>query len=125
MSPTEGATRRVLIVEDNSSLARVVTELLRLEGFHVEMSSDGLSALSLFAERGPFDLVLCDVLLPGMHGKDVAAKIRRDHPTTGIILWSGSSHDADTLGLPDVRVLQKPLDADQLLTAVAEVLGGG
>jgi len=125
MSPTEGTARRVLIVEDNPSLARVVTELLRLEGFHVETSSDGLSALSLFTERGPFDLVLCDVLLPGMHGKDVAATILREHPRTGIILWSGSSHDAEALGLPEVRVLQKPLDADQLLSAVAEVLAGG
>ena len=124
MSTTEGAPRRVLIVEDNPSLARVVTELLRLEGFHVETSNDGLAALSLFSERGPFDLVLCDVLLPGMHGKDVAAAILRDHPRTGIILWSGSSTDADALGLPAVRVLQKPLDADQLLNAVAEVLAG-
>lgn len=124
MSSTEGAPRRVLIVEDNPSLARVVTELLRLEGFDVETSNDGLAALSLFSERGPFDLVLCDVLLPGMHGKDVAATILRDHPRTGIILWSGSSTDADALGLPAVRVLQKPLDADQLLHAVAEVLAG-
>lgn len=124
MSSTEGAPRRVLIVEDNPSLARVVTELLRLEGFDVETSNDGLAALSLFSERGPFDLVLCDVLLPGMHGKDVAAAILRDHPRTGIILWSGSSTDADALGLPAVRVLQKPLDADQLLHAVAEVLAG-
>lgn len=125
MSTTEATARRVLIVEDNPSLARVVSELLRLEGFLVETTNDGTTALTIFVEQGPFDLVLCDVFLPGMHGKDVAATILRDHPRTGIILWSGTSTDAAALGLPEIRVLQKPLDADQLLTAVAEVLGVG
>lgn len=123
MTTTEGSPRRVLIVEDNPSLARVVSELLRLEGFHVETSNDGLAALQLFTERGPFDLVLCDVLLPGLHGKDVAQRILAEHPRTGVILWSGGSTDPEAIGLPEVRILQKPLDADQLLTAVSEVLG--
>ncbi len=126
MSSTEGtsgpAARRVLIVEDNPSLARVLTELLKLEGFHVETSNDGQRALTHFTERGPFDLVLCDVLLPGMRGTEVAHAILRDYPRTGVILWSGHPTDAVSEGLPQIRVLQKPIDADQLLSAVQEVL---
>ena len=126
MTSPEGTTgaraRRVLIVEDNASLARVLTELLKLEGFHVETSNDGQRALTLFEENGPFDLVLCDVLLPGLHGPDVAECILRDHPRTGIILWSGQPTDLIGDLAPQIRVLQKPIDADQLLATVADVL---
>ena len=119
---TSRAARSVLIVEDNASLARVLTELLKLEGFRVETSNDGQRALTLFEEQGPFDLVLCDVLLPGLRGTDVAETILRDHPRTGVILWSGQPTEALSEEMPQIRVLQKPIDAEQLLAAVADVL---
>jgi DNA-binding NtrC family response regulator len=129
MRTAEGTSRpadkhRLLVVDDNALLARVITELFSIEGFQVEIATDGDAALACFRERGPFDVVICDVLLPGMRGTDVAHAILREHPGTGFILWSGQPAEA-VLGegdIPRARFVQKPLDAQQLLRLVAEVL---
>ena len=70
-----GGSIRVLVVEDEESYRQALSSGLRQEGFEVEVAPDGIEALRLFAERPP-DIVLLDMLLPGMHGMEVCRRMR-------------------------------------------------
>lgn len=70
-----GGSIRVLVVEDEESYRQALSSGLRQEGFEVEVAPDGMEALRLFAERPP-DIVLLDMLLPGMHGMEVCRRMR-------------------------------------------------
>ncbi|MBV8463503.1 MAG: response regulator, partial [Acidimicrobiales bacterium] len=65
----------VLVVEDEESYREALVAGLRLEGFEVEVAADGYEALDL-VERTAFDIVLLDMLLPGMHGIEVCRRMR-------------------------------------------------
>src|SRR5450759_325145 len=66
---------RVLVVEDEESYRQGLASGLRREGFEVEVASDGAEGLRLFCEQPP-DIVLLDMLLPGMHGIEVCRRMR-------------------------------------------------
>ena len=66
---------RVLIVEDEDSLADPLAFLLRKEGFEVDVAGDGPTALQSFESEGA-DIVLLDLMLPGMSGTDVCKRLR-------------------------------------------------
>jgi two-component system response regulator RegX3 len=70
-----GEKTRVLVVEDEESYREALSSGLRLEGFGVDVAPDGQEALRLFADRPP-DIVLLDMLLPGMHGIEVCRRMR-------------------------------------------------
>ena len=70
-----GESIRVLVVEDEESYRQALSSGLRREGFDVDVAPDGIEALRLFAERPP-DIVLLDMLLPGMHGMEVCRRMR-------------------------------------------------
>jgi two-component system, OmpR family, response regulator RegX3 len=70
-----GGSIRVLVVEDEESYRQALSSGLRQEGFEVETAPDGIEALRLFADRPP-DIVLLDMLLPGMHGMEVCRRMR-------------------------------------------------
>ena len=66
---------RVLIVEDEESFSDALSFMLRREGFEVEIAGDGLTAVELFDKKGA-DLVLLDLMLPGISGNEVCRQIR-------------------------------------------------
>jgi two-component system response regulator RegX3 len=70
-----GESIRVLLVEDEESYRQALSSGLRREGFAVDMAPDGPEALRIFHERPP-DIVLLDMLLPGMHGTEVCRRMR-------------------------------------------------
>ena len=70
-----GESIRVLVVEDEESYRQALSSGLKGEGFEVELAPDGAVALRLFADRPP-DIVLLDMLLPGMHGMEVCRRMR-------------------------------------------------
>ncbi len=72
---TEGESIRVLVVEDEESYRQALTSGLGREGFEVDVAADGTEALRSFAERPP-DIVLLDILLPGMRGIEVCRRMR-------------------------------------------------
>ena len=93
---------RILLVEDEPDLADPLAYLLRREGYEVEIAEDGPTALTLFRERGA-DIVLLDLMLPGMPGTEVCRAIRAKpsrtaspiSPTTGAAtVWSASARSA-------------------------------
>ena len=72
---TVGESIRVLLVEDEESYRQALSSGLRREGFDVEVAPDGIEGLRLFVDRPP-DIVLLDMLLPGMHGMEVCRRMR-------------------------------------------------
>ena len=72
---TEGDSIRVLVVEDEESYREALSSGLGREGFEVEVAADGIEALRLFSEHTP-DIVLLDILLPGMRGIEVCRRMR-------------------------------------------------
>jgi two-component system response regulator RegX3 len=114
---------RVLLVEDEPDLADPLAYLLRREGFEVEIAEDGPTALDAFRERGA-DIVLLDLMLPGMPGTEVCRQIRATS-NTPIIMLTAKDSEVDIvvgleLGADDY--VTKPYSARELLARMRAVL---
>jgi PAS domain S-box-containing protein len=123
--PQEHAQRRILLVEDDLSVAAGITTVLELEGFAVEHAETGADALAAVNRARP-DAVLLDVGLPDMDGKTVFAGIAERHPTLPVIFSTGHADRGeleDALAHPHVSCLLKPYDTDTLLSALDEAMG--
>ncbi|HEY0270888.1 MAG TPA: ATP-binding protein [Sphingomonas sp.] len=111
----------VMVVEDNDALRELVVETLRDAGYRVIEAHDGRSALSLFSRQpAPPDLVLSDVMMPGVNGFVLAGEVRARSAETRVLLMSGYS-GAETQEGEQVLLL-KPFTSDLLLTRVREAL---
>jgi DNA-binding response OmpR family regulator len=115
--------KRILLVEDDRNLSRVLTESLTYYGFDVESVDDGDLAVERFRAFRP-DLVLLDVMLPGLNGFDLCGRIRRDGKTSIIMLTARDQKPdkilALNLGADDY--VTKPFDFDELHARVNAVL---
>ena len=114
---------RVLIVDDERTFAEILGELLVDEGYSVVRAHDGVTALNMVAsERMGPDLILCDVMLPGLRGDRLAAEIRRrlPHRRLPIVLLSASADPRRHLR--DVSFLAKPVDFKELLKTMERLL---
>ncbi len=114
---------RVLIVEDEPDLADPLAYLLRREGFDVEIAEDGPAALRLFRTVNP-DIILLDLMLPGMPGTEVCRQIRASS-TVPIIMLTAKDSEVDIvvgleLGADDY--VTKPYSSRQLLARMRAVL---
>jgi two-component system response regulator RegX3 len=114
---------RVLLVEDEPDLADPLAYLLRREGFEVEIAEDGPTALDAFRDRGA-DIVLLDLMLPGMPGTEVCRQIRASS-NTPIIMLTAKDSEVDIvvgleLGADDY--VTKPYSARELLARMRAVL---
>jgi two-component system response regulator MtrA len=99
---------RVLVVEDSNDLAQGLRYNLELEGYTVKVADDGNAGLSLAREWDP-DLVILDLMLPGIDGYQVLRSLRADGRRTPVLILSARGEEADK-----VRGFQ--LDADQYVT---------
>ncbi len=99
---------RILIVEDESSIALGLRDDLELEGYQVEVVDNGNTAVDLACAE-PFDLLLLDVMLPGKSGYDVCREVRSKKPDLPIIMLTAKSHDAE-------KVLGLEIGADDYVT---------
>ena len=68
---------RILIAEDESALSKVLKLMLEMEGFSVRVAADGAEAMELMRDERP-DLLLCDLMMPGMNGYQVCEAIKQD-----------------------------------------------
>jgi DNA-binding response OmpR family regulator len=119
----QGAT--VLVVEDEPSLRGILRRTLEAEGFHVEEVPDGESALRLVQARAePFDLVLTDLAMPGIDGRQVSETVRRYRPSVAVLCMSADPDAVPYIESSDtpVRVLLKPFTADDLYHAVRDAI---
>jgi DNA-binding response OmpR family regulator len=116
--------RRILVVEDDVSLARVLCDNLLYEGFDVALAADGRRALEKHNAFNP-DLVLLDLTLPGLDGFEVCRQLNREQSRTGIIILTARTQKEDKLqglrlGADDY--ITKPFALDELLARIEAVL---
>jgi DNA-binding response OmpR family regulator len=114
----------VLVVDDESIIADTLAEILTLSGYDGIPAYDGDSALETALLRPP-EMLITDVVLPGMSGIELAITVRRIFPECRIILFSGQASTADLLsaareGGHHFTLLNKPLHPQDLLTRVSE-----
>lgn len=113
----------ILLVEDELSIAEPLMFLLEREGFRIYHSDNGQSALTVFAEVAP-DLVLLDLMLPGMSGTDVCRTIRADSDAPIIMLTAKNSETDIVVGLElgADDYITKPYASSELLARIRAVL---
>jgi two-component system cell cycle sensor histidine kinase/response regulator CckA len=121
-----GQGQVVLVVEDEEPLREVTGRILRRGGYTVLAAADGHEAIRLAGEQdGKIDVVLTDVIMPKMLGKEVVQRIREKLPAVRVLYMSGYAHPVlashGTLD-PDVYLLEKPFTSAELLTAIRDQL---
>jgi len=125
----EAETRKVLVVDDEPNIVVSLEFLLRQAGFAVEVARDGPAALAA-AERFAPDLVLLDLMLPGLDGYQVLQALRARRETAGVkvILLTARGREVDRLKGLDLGAdlfLTKPFSTRDLIDSVRRCLGGG
>src|SRR5688572_30400826 len=115
--------RRVLVVEDDITIAESVAARLRAEGFEVSVAFDGPSGVSVAASFQP-DLVVLDVMLPGFDGLEVCRRIQAARPVP-VLMLTARGDEADVLvglGVGADDYLTKPFSMREVVARVAALL---
>jgi signal transduction histidine kinase len=118
-------TRRILLVEDQDEVRTFATEVLRAAGYDVLEAASGDEALGLVARGATIDLLLTDVVLKGMSGRQVAERFTERYPSARVLFTSGYPDDVTaSKGVPQgaVAFLPKPYSPDVLISRVGELL---
>ena len=120
-------TERILVVDDDSAIRGSLEVYFGRMGYHVRVASDGRQALRLLKDDGPMDVVLTDLAMPEMNGRELVSALRKRRPMPKIICMSGYAEQREpsedvTAGLP---FLQKPFSLDELGATVRSVLALG
>ncbi|MFO0756510.1 MAG: ATP-binding protein [Byssovorax sp.] len=120
-----GGTETILLVEDEDAPRRLLSSVLSRAGYAVITARSAREALSLVEQRDrPIDLLVTDVIMPGMSGKLLAEHIRRRCPETRILFISGYANDMTDKDLStlDATFVAKPITAHSFARSVREVL---
>jgi CheY-like chemotaxis protein len=124
----DAPARRVLLVEDEDTVRELARRMLEETGFAVTAAKDGDEALRRVAEQPkPFDILVTDLVMPGMSGQALAARLRAQSPTTRVLFISGYTEDTvvrKTIAESGVAFLQKPFTRDALARKVTAALDG-
>lgn len=112
----------VLLVEDEDTVRESLAKALRRRGMTVSVASEGEVALELLGSGDEIDLVITDVLMPGMRGTELARRIADTHPGLPVLLTSGyTGEDLLEIG-PDVHFLRKPFRPSELVETIRGIL---
>jgi DNA-binding response OmpR family regulator len=125
--PARSGGGRILVVDDEPHIRRVLHAMLGKEGFDVVLASEGSEGLRAIAS-GRIDLVILDLMMPGATGLEILAKIRTDprNADTPVIILTAKGQDADREaafagGADDF--LTKPFSPKKLVARIREILG--
>jgi PAS domain S-box-containing protein len=125
MAPATGS-ETVLVVEDVSELRRLITRTLQKAGYTVLTAAEGEEALRVLEQHGePVHLMVTDLVMPGMSGRDLAERVERTRPHMKVLYMSGYTDDVVVRhGIVEqgVRFVSKPFATAELLRTVREVL---
>jgi len=114
----------ILVVDDTEFMVKVLSEIFEADGYVVHTARSGEEALGVYAEVLP-DLVTLDVVMPGMDGIGVLARLREMDPACKVIMVSAVGLEGkvmEALGLGARNYVLKPFDRDKVLQAVRRVL---
>jgi len=118
----------ILIVDDEPCICSALDRILSIEGYHVRTALDGETALKLCREKSP-DVLLLDLMMPGMDGREVCHRVRESEAPTRIIYFTAKADSADSPGLKQLRnevdaLITKPCSVKTLLSKLQSVLRG-
>jgi CheY-like chemotaxis protein len=124
---------RVLIIEDDEFVQKMLKQTFERAGYYVSTAANGATGLKLYESNidltEPFDVVITDLIMPGMEGIETITKLRKGNPNVKIIAISGGGRNepegylylAQKLGA--ARTFTKPVDRIALMQAVSELIG--
>ena len=122
MARVSGGTERVLVIEDEDAVRGLAVRALSKAGYSVVEAADGAAALRVASvSDAPIDLILSDVIMPGVRGGTAVADVRRAHPHARALFMTGYA-DPRTLSALEAPVLDKPFTPRELLARVRDVL---
>lgn len=118
--------RLIMVVDDEPTMCHILERILFEEGYRVVVAMDGEKALKLFEEHNP-DVVLLDLMLPGMNGREICRRIKEISATTRIIYLTAKAAPTDAAELKEFKTeadgyISKPATSRQILSAIQKVL---
>lgn len=124
---SRGGTEKVLLVEDEPPVRNLTARILRAGGYEVVEAADGEEALRLEGGEERIDLMLTDLVMPGMSGKELADAMSRRRPGLGLLFMSGYTDDVvlrNGVMERQIAFLEKPFSSGDLLDMVRDTLDG-
>ena len=115
---------RVLVIDDERSIRNTLKDILEFEKYSVELAEDGFKGLELLQSK-EFDVVLCDIKMPGMDGIEVLQKIEEIKPDTPVIMISGHGNidtAVESIKKGAFDFIEKPLDLNRLLITLRNAM---
>lgn len=116
-------SHRILVVEDDRTISRAIADRLVSEGFECDVSGDGLDAVAVASARRP-DLVVLDLMLPGLDGVEVCRRIQAELPTP-VLMLTARSEEPDLLvglGVGADDYMTKPFSQKELVARIRAIL---
>lgn len=121
-----GRSIRVMVVDDEQSVRRIAARTLKGEGYEIMVASDGEEALQLSSQMdGNLDLLITDVLMPGINGPGLAARLQREYPDMAVLYISGYAADSFSKEIIQTELfdlLEKPFRPEELTERVEAAL---
>lgn len=128
LTPNLAGEETVLLVDDEPMVRDLGNEILRSYGYQVVLACDGLEALEIYESRGAdIDLVVLDLLMPKLGGKDTLTRLRELNPAAKVLICSGygsRENELQQMMASGVNLVQKPFKPEELVSAVRQVLDG-
>lgn len=128
-TPSSPSGRRILVVDDEPHIRRVLSAVLGDRGFDITMANDGVEGLEELSS-GAFDLVILDLMMPGASGLEILSRIRSgdERSDTPVIILTAKGQDTDrdaamAGGADDF--LTKPFSPKKLIARIEEILDAG
>lgn len=120
---------RILVIDDQKEVRDVIADSLKLDGHDVQTVADGREGLAMI-NRNPYDLILCDLNMPGMDGREVYEEIQRYHSRVlkRLVFVTAQAYSMEYgtfLRETGIPVIEKPFTIPQLLNVVSRLVGTG
>lgn len=121
MTPPPQNLPSILVVDDEKQIRTAISRPLRKLGYTVRQAADGIEAIENIAEHGPPTLIVLDLAMPRMDGRQVLARVRQNHPHLPVLICTASEAQ-DLQGRQRVAVLAKPWSLDQFMAKLRLLL---
>jgi len=115
---------RILVIDDERSIRHTLKDILEFEKYQVELAEDGFKALELL-KTNDFDVILCDIKMPGMDGIEVLQKVEELKPDTPVVMISGHGNidtAVESIKKGAFDFIEKPLDLNRLLITLRNAM---